>query len=149
MTAFTSATGVKPRLVVYYSGWLEPFQTSFAATVAKHGEVPLVQIDPSHVSLAAIANGQYDAYLTSYARAVRAYRYPVILGFGHEMNGPWFSWGYTAHIARDVRGRLAACRHPLPRAGTRNVTWLWTVNVVKMKHGKIPGPAPWWPGSRT
>ena len=146
VTAFTSATGVKPRLVVYYSGWLEPFQTTFAATVAKHGAVPLVQMDPDNVSIAAIANGQYDAYLTSYAGAVRAYRHPVILGFGHEMNGPWFSWGDT-HVSPATF--VAAWRHVVTlfrNAGTRNVTWLWTVNVVKMEHGDIPGPAPWWPG---
>ena len=46
VTTFTTATGVRPRLVVYYSGWMESFQTSFAATVAKHGAVPLVQMDP-------------------------------------------------------------------------------------------------------
>ena len=146
VTAFTSATGVKPRLVVYYSGWLEPFRTSFAAALTKHGAVPLVQIDPSHVSLAAIANGQYDAYLTSYARAVRAYRNPVVLGFGHEMNGTWFSWGYM-HTSPATF--VAAWRHivTLFRAnGARNVTWLWTVNIIKTKNGQIPGPAPWWPG---
>jgi Glycosyl hydrolase family 26 len=146
VTAFTSATGVKPRLVVYYSGWLEPFRTSFAASVTKHGAVPLVQIDPSHVSLAAIANGQYDAYLTSYARAVRAYRNPVVLGFGHEMNGTWFSWGYT-HTSPATF--VAAWRHivTLFRAnGARNVTWMWTVNIIKTKNGQIPSPAPWWPG---
>jgi Glycosyl hydrolase family 26 len=146
VTAFASATGVRPRLVVYYSGWLEPFQTSFAAAAAKHGAVPLVQIDPSHVSLAAIATGQYDAYLISYARAVRAYGHPVILGFGHEMNGPWFSWGYT-HASPATF--VAAWRHLVTLfrdAGTRNVTWLWTVNIVKLQHGDIPGPAPWWPG---
>ena len=74
VTAFTRATGVRPRLVVYYSGWWEPFRTSFATTAAEHGAVPLVQIDPTDISLSAIASGRYDAYLTSYAQAVRAYR---------------------------------------------------------------------------
>jgi hypothetical protein len=27
---FTAATGVKPRIVVYFSSWNEPFSTSFA-----------------------------------------------------------------------------------------------------------------------
>ena len=27
VTRFTATTGVKPRLVVYYSGWFEPFKT--------------------------------------------------------------------------------------------------------------------------
>ena len=146
VTAFTTATGVRPRLVVYYSGWLEPFRASFATTAAKHGAVPLVQIDPTDISLAAIASGQYDAYLTSYAQAVRAYREPVILSFGHEMNGTWYSWGYR-HTSPATF--VAAWRHivNLFRAhGVRNVTWLWTVNIIKTKNGQIPNPAPWWPG---
>ena len=147
VTAFTRATGVRPKLVVYYSGWLEPFRTGFATTVANHGAVPLVQIDPTDVSISAIADGRYDAYLTSYARAVRAYRDPVILSFGHEMNGTWYSWGYQ-HTSPVVF--VAAWRHivTLFRAlGTRNVTWLWTITIIKTQHGKIPGPSPWWPGS--
>ncbi len=146
VTAFTTTTEVKPGLVVYYSGWLEPFRTRFAATVAKHGAVPLVQIDPSNVSLAAIATGRYDAYLISYAKAVRAFRYPVILSFGHEMNGPWYSWGYRSTSAGTF---VAAWRHVVSifRAhGARNVTWMWTVNIIKTKDGQIPNPAPWWPG---
>jgi len=147
VTAFTTATGVRPRLVVYYSGWWEPFQANFATTAAKHGALPLVQIDPTHISLAAIASGRYDAYLTSYAQAVRAYREPVILSFGHEMNGIWFSWGYR-YTSPAVF--VAAWRHivTLFRAvGTPNVTWLWTVNIIKTGNGQIPSPAPWWPGS--
>jgi mannan endo-1,4-beta-mannosidase len=146
VAAFTRATGVRPRLVVYYSGWWEPFQTSFATTVAKHGAVPLVQVDPDDVSIGAIASGQSDAYLTSYARAVRAYHAPVILSFGHEMNGIWFSWGYR-HTSPTVF--VAAWRHIVTlfrAAGARNVTWLWTINVITARHGRIPSPAAWWPG---
>ena len=146
VTAFTRATGVRPRLVVYYSGWLEPFQASFATTVARHGAVPLVQIDPTDVSIAAIASGGYDAYLTSYADAVRAYHAPIILSFGHEMNGIWFSWGYR-HVPPAVF--VAAWRHIVTlfrKIGTPNVTWMWTVNIIKTQHSSIPSPAPWWPG---
>ena len=63
VSAFTAATGVRPGLVMYYSGWLERFQSGFAAEAARHGAVPLVQIEPTGVSLAAIAAGRYDAYL--------------------------------------------------------------------------------------
>ena len=146
VTAFARATGVRPRLVTYYSGWLEQFQTGFAATVAEHGGVPLVQIDPAGISLTAIASGGYDRYLDSYARAVLAYHRPVILSFGHEMNGTWYSWGY-GHTSPVTF--VAAWRHVVDifRAhGARNVTWMWTVNIIKTKNGRIPNPAPWWPG---
>ncbi len=147
VTSFTSATGVRPRLVVYYSGWLEPFQTGFAATAASQGAVPMVQIDPAGVSLTAIAAGRYDAYLTSYAQAVRAYHRPVILSFGHEMNAPWYSWGY---LHTSPAAFVAAWRHIVTRfrkLGAGNVTWLWTVNVIQTQDGRTLRPAPWWPGS--
>jgi hypothetical protein len=148
VTSFGSAIGAKPDVVTYYSGWFEPFNVSFAQTAAKDGAVPLVQVDPTGVSVAGIASGKYDAYLFQYAEAVRAYHHPVILSFGHEMNGTWYSWGYR-HTPPAVF--VAAWRHivKLFRAlGAQNVTWLWTVNVINdTQRGSIPGPAKWWPGN--
>jgi hypothetical protein len=147
VTNFTTQTGIKPRLVVYYSGWFEPFKETFAMTAAGHGAVPLVQINPNGISLAAIASGHYDSYLTSYAEAVRSYQHPVILSFGHEMNGDWYSWGYR-HTSPAVY--VAAWRHIVTlfrELGAQNVTWLWTVNVVHTG-GSIASPARWWPGNK-
>ena len=93
VSAVSAATGVKPALVPYYSGWFEPFQASFATAAARDGAVPIVQMNPDGVRVAAIASGRYDGYLRSYAKAVRAYHRPVIVSFGHEMNGDWYSWG--------------------------------------------------------
>ncbi len=146
--AFTSATGARPDVVMYYSGWFVPFQTRFATMAAENGAVPLVQMNPIGVSIPAIAAGKYDGYLSAYAEAVRAYGHPVILSFGHEMNGTWYSWGYGR---TSPTAFVAAWRHivTLFRAlEVRNVTWLWTVNIVNnTQHGRIPPPAPWWPGS--
>ena len=148
VTAFMNTTGARPDVVMYYSGWYEPFPVSFARTVANDGAVPLVQMDPQGVSVAAIASGDYDGYLSAYAEAVSAYHYPVIVSFGHEMNGDWYSWGYE-HTSPAVF--VAAWRHIVSifRAlGAQNVTWLWTVNVINdTQHGNIPNPARWWPGS--
>jgi mannan endo-1,4-beta-mannosidase len=148
VTAFTTATGTKPDIIMYYSGWFVPFPTRFATTAASNGAVPLVQMDPDNISVAGIASGRYDAYLSSYAEAVHAYGHPVILSFGHEMNGSWYSWGYQ-HTSPRVF--VAAWRHivELFRAlGAHNVTWLWTVNIINDAHGgSIPRPTQWWPGS--
>lgn len=142
---FASLTGAKPDVVMYYSGWFEPFPAGFAKTVANDGAVPLVQMDPERVSVADVASGRYDGYLSAYAEAVRAYHYPVIVSFGHEMNGDWYPWGYKKTSPAVF---VAAWRHivGLFRAlGAHNVTWLWTVNVIHGQHGVAP-PAPWWPG---
>jgi mannan endo-1,4-beta-mannosidase len=144
--AFTDDTGVRPGLVMYYSGWLERFQSGFAREAARHGAVPLVQMEPTGISLAAIAAGRYDTYLRSYAASVKAFGGQVILSFGHEMNGYWYSWG-NRHTSSAVF--VAAWRHVVTvfrRQGAGNVTWLWSVNAIDA-HGGIPSPARWWPGS--
>jgi mannan endo-1,4-beta-mannosidase len=146
VTAFTKVTGIRPDVIVWYSAWLEPFQASFAAKVSKDGAVPLIQIDPKGINLAAIASGQYDGYLSSYAEAVRAYGRAVIVSFGHEMNGRWYSWSYSHSSPAAF---VDAWRHIVTlfrTAGADNVTWLWTVNIIHNQAG-IPSPAPWWPGS--
>ena len=75
---------------------------------------------------------------TAYAKAVRSYRHPVILSFGHEMNGDWYSWGYR-HTSPATF--VAAWRHivnAVPPLDARNVTWLWTVNIIDASDGRIP-----------
>jgi beta-mannanase len=107
----------------------------------------LVQLNPRSVSVSAIASGQYDEYLASYAKDVRSYGQNVILSFGHEMNGGWYSWGY-GHTSPAIF--VAAWRHIVTvfrRAGAHNVTWLWTVNVIDKRRNQIPNPTAWWPGS--
>jgi mannan endo-1,4-beta-mannosidase len=146
VTEFTKATGVRPNVVVYYSGWGEPFQIGFAKQVAKHGAVPVVQIQPTGIDLSAIATGRYDTYLASYARAVLAYGHPVIMSFGHEMNGTWYSW---SNGNSSPKAFVAAWRRivmDFRTVGAENVTWLWTVNVIDPQAG-IPDPRAWWPGS--
>jgi len=74
--------------------------------------------------------GQLCTYLRSYADAVIAFGHPVILSFGHEMNGTWYSWGYGHPPPATF---VAAWRHIVRifrAAGAANVTWLWTVIVA-------------------
>jgi hypothetical protein len=149
VTAFTNDTGAKPDVIMYYSGWFVPFPVHFAATVARNGAVPLIQMNPDDVSVAAIASGRYDGYLSSYAEAIRAYKHPVIVGFGHEMNGNWSSWGYR-HTS--PKAFVAAWRHIVNifrTLGARNVTWLWTVNIINdSRSGKVDDNlSRWWPGN--
>jgi hypothetical protein len=146
VASFDSATGVKVNMASYYSGWNEPFQAAFAAALARDGAVPLVQVEPYGTTLAAIADGDDDAYLLSYATAVREYGKAVVISFGHEMNGPWYPWG-AGNTPASVF--VAAWRHIVDvfrSDGADNVTWLWAVNVVAGSGGSVSDPAAWWPG---
>ena len=145
---FAHAIGRQPNIVSSYIGWGESFQTSFATSALRHGAVPLVQIDPENIPLPAIAAGRYDAYLRGFASAVRAYQHPVIIGFGHEMNASWYSWGYRHASPASF---VAAWRHIVTlfrSQGAWNVTWLWTINVIGQQQAQpVRSPGPWWPGS--
>jgi mannan endo-1,4-beta-mannosidase len=146
VAGFAKAVGKRPNLVGYYSGWSEPFQMSFARRVHSHGAIPYVQIDPLKASIAGIAAGAYDKnYLRPYADSVREYGHAVVIGFGHEMNAPFYPWGYT-HVRPRVF--VAAWRHIVTlfrSQGADNVTWLWTINADRPGTGPV---ASWWPGAR-
>ena len=142
---FAQAIGRQPNIVSYYNPWLKPFQAGFARSAASRGAMTLVQLDPTNVSLAKIAAGQYDAYLRSYATAIKDFGANVILSFGHEMNGYWYSWG---NLSTRPSVFVAAWRHVVTlfrAAGAGNATWLWAVNVTDQTN-EIPNPALWWPG---
>ena len=140
---FTQVVGKQPNLVGYFSGWAEPFALTFAQQIRQHGVIPFVQIDPTYASVSAIADGSYDTYLRKYADSVRSFGHSVVIGFGHEMNAPWYSWGYNRVPATTF---VAAWRHIVTlfnNEGADNVTWLWTIN--RDTHGTGPIAA-WWPG---
>jgi hypothetical protein len=144
VASFAKAAGRPPNLIGYYSGWAEPFDTSFANMIRNRGIIPFVQIDPTDASISAIADGTYDEYLRSYADSVRNFGDAVVIGFGHEMNANWYPWGYK-HVPPSTF--IAAWRHLVTvfrQQGADNVTWLWTVEA----DGPDTSPVQdWWPGS--
>jgi mannan endo-1,4-beta-mannosidase len=145
IATFTEAVGRQPNLLGYYSGWAEPFDTTFAEMLHRHGIIPFVQIDPTDASVAAIAAGTYDEYLQSYADSVSDFRHAVVIGFGHEMNAAGYPWGYGQLSPSTF---VAAWRHIVTlfrRQGADNVTWLWTLEADRPGTGPV---ASWWPGAQ-
>ena len=145
VASFTKTAKRPPNLIGYYSGWAEPFDMTFANTLRRHGIIPFVQIDPTDASVTALAHGSYDEYLRSYADSVRNFSDAVVIGFGHEMNASWYTWGYQ-HVAPSTF--IAAWRHVVTvfrDQGADNVTWLWTLEA----NGPHTGPVQsWWPGAK-
>ncbi len=126
VAGFAAAAGRAPNLVGYFSGWPQPFAAAFARQVRRRGGVITVQIDPTDALVADIARGEYDGYLRSYADSVRDFGHPVVIGFGHEMNARWYSWGYTHVPAVTFVGAWRHIVRLFRSQGADNVTWLWT-----------------------
>jgi hypothetical protein len=150
-----------PGIAEYYEPFPNPagFQSNVACFFAKRGILSLVQLDPvDSVSLSAIVHGKYDRYLRDYAEAVKKFRAPIALSFGHEMNGWWYPWSVHLNsspaLAKSKPATfVAAWQHIhdiFAKAGATNAKWVWTVrqNVRLAKHPDFPGIKSWWPGGK-
>ena len=141
---FAQAASKKPNLLGFYSGWAQPFPASIADSMHSRGLIPFVQISPTLASVSAIASGSYDGYLRQYADSVHDYGHAVVIGFGHEMNASWYSWGYRRTSPSTF---VAAWQHIVTlfrQQGDDNVTWLWTIQANQPGTGPILS---WWPGA--
>jgi Glycosyl hydrolase family 26 len=144
VAAFSKAIGRPVNLAMYYSGWGESFRSQFAATARSRGAEVMVNLAPPG-SLAMVITGSGDGYLRRLAAQIKAFGHPVVLAFGHEANGDWYSYGYKHQPASEF---IAAYRHVhdvMTAAGALNVTWLWTVNIPA-GGGTLP-PSADWPGA--
>ena len=137
--------GHNPNLLGQYLAWGSPFDANAATNAKNYGALYYMAWEPFSQSVASIANGASDSYITTFAKAVRAFGSPVAISFGHEMNGNWYPWGTTDTTAAEF---VAAWRHIhdlFAAAGATNVVWIWNPNVVN------PMPdvqlSPYWPGS--
>ena len=137
-----SAAGVRPGILEFYQGFGEPFDASRYCRVTRYGALPLIQVDPRHVTLTSIASGARDHWIRAYARAVRNFREPVAISFAHEMNGRWEPWSppyatpaqFVAAWRRIVT--IFRAQH------VSNVIWTWGID----RGGA--SVAPWWPGRK-
>jgi len=143
--AFAHAVRHIPNLALYYSGWGEPFNSTFAHAALANGATPVIQIDPDnkHISLAAIARGASRQYLVKFADAVNAYGQNVVIGFGHEMNASTYPWGHGAAPPADFVAAWRSIVTVFRSQDDYNVTWMWTININTPQTGPI---SDWWPG---
>lgn len=89
------------------------------------------EIDQPYFSLAAVARGDHDAYLTQFAEDAAEWGRPFFLRLNPEMNGFWFPWGASVN-GNTARRFVAAWRHVhdvFRRAGATKATWVWCPNV--------------------
>jgi hypothetical protein len=134
-------SGEQPSVVLWYADFTTDAPVDGLRAVQARGATPLLTwepwragagVDQPEYALARIASGAHDAYLRRWARAIRSFGGPVMLRFGHEMNGDWYPWaeGVNGNRPGDY---VAAYRHVhavFKAAGASNVTWVWSPNVV-------------------
>ncbi len=129
---FESHAGKQLSLVHF--GQPAPWDQAFAAgpleLVKERGAIPVVDMGNGEATLAEIANGSRDAYLTEWAEDAAEYESPFFLRWDFQMNGTWFPWGEEA--AENPTRFKEAWQHfhnVVEAAGATNVTWVWCPNT--------------------
>ena len=145
LIALAASIGRQPNLAGQYVEWGSSFDAAGAAAAWNYGALYYMAWEPFGTSVQAIAGGASDAYISGFARAVRALGLPVAISFGHEMNGNWYPWGTQQTTPAEF---VAAWRHIhalFAKAGATNVIWVWNPNIIN----PMPQVAlrPYWPGN--
>jgi mannan endo-1,4-beta-mannosidase len=143
--AFQAATGAHMTVVEYYNPFVKPFQKWEAMQAVAVGAMPFIQLNPRNISLSQIAQGSYNAHIRQYARAVRAFGCPVMLSFGHEMNGWWYSWGRPDTSPAAFKAAWRRIYDIFSAEHVTNATWSWDPTHA-FRHGASPA-SEWFPGN--
>jgi mannan endo-1,4-beta-mannosidase len=147
--------GTKPQIVEFYNAFRQPFRAGEAWQAVDEGQVPFIQLNPRGVIVKQIANGAWNRHLRNYATALKAFPCKVILSFGHEMNGWWYSWGHrpAPESSTSPAEFIAAWKHihdVFANNGVSNVIWSWDPShqYGEAAPGKVATAAKaWYPGS--
>jgi glycosyl hydrolase family 26 len=150
---FEQALGTKTVWVFFSNNWFESreFPRTNCDWIRVLGKVPYVRLmlrsdgeqdRPEKLfTLANIIAGQFDEDLKAWARDAKEFGSPVLVEWGTEPNGSWFSWNGKWNGGANVGPAryIAAYRHivDLMRAeGAGNLQWVWHVNWFDQPEAK-------------
>jgi len=125
------------------------------------GKIPYVRlmlrsdVDQRHgekrFSLQKIIAGEFDVDLRAWARDAKAFGSPILIEWGTEPNGNWFSWNgkWNGGAIEGPKRYVATYRHivDLMRGeAADNLTWVWHVNWLDQPERKWNAFENYFPG---
>jgi hypothetical protein len=142
---YEQAVGKETAWVYFSDNWFESrkFPAEMCGWIRDLGKLPFIRlmlrsdVDQKHAertfSLRKIVAGDFDEDLREWARAARDFRTPLLIEWGTEPNGRWFSWNgeWNGGARQGPERYITAYRHivDLMRAeGADNLRWVWHVN---------------------
>ena len=126
----------KPHYVMFYRDLGRPFSNFAVDAIHERGATAIVSLElwswhgehrGSYLPL--INAGKYDAFLRQWARDAKADGRRILLRFGFEPNGDWFTW------SGDPKAYVTAWRRAhgiFKTVGAANVEWVWAPNIVSV-----------------
>ena len=145
VTRYEQAVGKRTAWIYFSDNWFESreFPDTTCRWIRGLGKIPYVRmmlrsdVDQKHgektFSLKKITAGEFDADLRKWGEDAKRFGSPVLIEWGTEPNGGWFSWNgkWNGGATEGPKKYIAAYRHivdVIRSAGSDNLTWVWHVN---------------------
>lgn len=141
----------RQNMVGYFGGWDQDFRANAVTRSWERGLLPMLTwesrpinaqndvVEEPDYTLPKIIDGEFDAYLTQYARDIVATGLPLAIRLDHEMNGTWYPWSETTASGGSINGnrpgdyvRMWQHVHDIFEANGANeyVIWVWAPNII-------------------
>lgn len=134
-----------------YYAWRDAWPGADQRWDLAHGRTPFITWEPWGTTPEKIASGREDPVIRAAARRVKDFGAPVVVRWGHEMNGSWYPWaGGRRHPSR-ARAYVRAWRriHRLfAQEGAGQVTWVWSPNAEDVPRTRANHWTAYYPGDR-
>jgi hypothetical protein len=160
---YEQAVGKKVTWIYFSHNWFESpkFPAAMCNWIRGLGKVPYVRlmlrsdVDQKHsekrFSLQKIIAGDFDVDFRAWARDAKMFGSPILIEWGTEPNGNWFSWNgkWNGGAREGPRKYITAYRHivDLMRAeGADNLQWVWHVNWYDVPEAKWNAFENYFPG---
>ncbi len=143
LVSYETAVGRKAAWVYFSHNWYQnrSFPLETVSWIKDSGSVPFIRLmlrssaeiytEETVFSLENIVNGVFDSDLEAWGKAAAAFKSPLIVEWGAEMNGDWFSWS-GAQNQQDTDLFKQSYRHivsTIKAQGASNITWVFHVNA--------------------
>ncbi len=165
LTAISQFEALANKKIVwaYFSNnWLHGihFPKEEALRIKDSGKIPFIRMMPRSqfkeyvaektFTLQHIVDGTFDTELTAWAQDAKAFRAPLLVEFGTEVNGEWFAWN-GIYNGKEAGGTIfqRAYRHIIDlfrEVGVSNITWFFHVNAYSYPETAWNTIARYYPG---
>ena len=162
---YEKTVGAKTTWIYFSDNWFESrkFPAAICSWIRDLGKIPYLRlmlrsdVDQLHAekvfTLDKIVAGNFDQDLRAWARAAKDFGGPVLIEWGTEPNGKWFSWNGKWNGGPKVGPAkyVTAYRHIVDLMGAEgadNLQWVWHVNWLDEPEQKWNAFENYFPGEK-
>jgi|GEM_PF-4101268 len=147
VSKFNSLIGGNLDMVLQFHAFGKGFDypSETVSVLRQKGIASLIKLEPwswkgrsdRSFSLESLVAGKFDPGLAKFAGGLAAQKTPVLISFGHEMNGDWYPWAGNPQLYKEAYIHVWEA---FERTGANKyATWLWNPNVGADPSAYYPG----------